>query len=252
MGCCGGKANGLQVHAPTRKEPLPPTLAAAPCGSFQSALAEGKEGRRDFARIFFASEKKIFFIGRGMSSIRPLQPVGGATAASIGDLNEQVTEMAGSLFSESLEQQLMQLGDGTAVDPATLELLRSRAMAAMTVNVGIDFALKMNLVPMYLQPAFVIIVLGSPLEARVATFGFVAGKPTQVCGDRPESKRTPFCVRLLSPNLLGDTTDWEVEYNVRELQVSSILQAVELDLPQIRSAAAAGRWDPLIAKRATE
>merc|ERR1740117_2837146 len=107
----------------------------------------------------------------------------------------------------------------------------------------------MKLMPTFLQPGFVIIALGEPLQARVAIYGFVAERPQQVAGDRPESKRTPFCVRLLSPNLLeaapesDGVTGWQVDYRVREVQASTIMQAVELELPKLKEATAAGRWD---------
>merc|ERR1719291_82162 len=110
-----------------------------------------------------------------------------------------------------------------------LETLALRAIASMTVNVGIDFAVQMKLMPMFLQPAFLIVLLGEPLQARAATYGFVAERPQQICGDRPESKRTPFCVRLLSPDLLAvsgeeDCKNWEVQYSAMEVHTSTITQ----------------------------
>lgn len=88
----------------------------------------------------------------------------------------------------------------------------------------------MKLLPTFLQPFFLIIVLGDLSEARAATYGFVAERPQQIEGDRPESKRTPFCVRLLSPDLLAsdeaEAKNWEVEYHVQEVQTSTIMQAI--------------------------
>ncbi|CAK9088747.1 unnamed protein product [Durusdinium trenchii] len=84
-------------------------------------------------------------------------------------------------------------------------------------------------------------------EARAATYGFVAEQPKQIFGDRPESKRTPFCVRLLSPDLIAseDTKSWEVEYSLREIRTATIRQAVETDLDALRKSIATGRWDDL-------
>eukprot|EP00928_Gymnodinium_smaydae_P038579 TRINITY_DN26587_c0_g3_i1.p1 TRINITY_DN26587_c0_g3~~TRINITY_DN26587_c0_g3_i1.p1 ORF type:complete len:248 (+),score=43.37 TRINITY_DN26587_c0_g3_i1:144-887(+) len=247
MGCGGGKASANKIHAPSKKDPLPAGLSAAPCGRFLSALPPREEGRRDFARIFFSDQRKIFLMAPGMPSIRALQPSTGPTSSHIGDLTDKVTALAERLFCESLTQQLAQ-AEGTAPDPGLVEALRTRAVGALSVNVGIDFALHMKLLPTFLQPIFVIVLLGNPIQARACTYGFVAEKPQHVVGDRPESKRTPFCVRLLSPNLLEDDSEksWEVEYRVRELQISTILQAVEMEIPGIREATKSGRWEPML------
>merc|ERR1719443_2379922 len=75
-------------------------------------------------------------------------------------------------------------------------------MKALTVNIGVDFALHNDLMPTFLQPVFVIVVQ-SLEDVRVLTYGFVAQTPDQVVGDRPDSKRTPFSVRLITDNLLA-------------------------------------------------
>merc|ERR1712179_395703 len=115
----------------------------------------------------------------------------------------------------------------------------------MTVNIGLDFALHMEMMPTFLQPFFLVIVLGEPMEARVATYGFVAQRPDQITGDRPESKRTPFCVRLLSPNLMAEVDgqnseaygqNWEVDYTIQEVRTTAIMQAVEGDMNKVREA----------------
>lgn len=241
MGCVGGKAS---TTAASPKEPLPSSLAAAPRGKIQSQLPPSEEGLRDFARIFFADQRKIFFLSPGMPSMRPLQPTGGPSSAHIGDLNVQVVQKAEALFTDSLKAQLEQ-ACGQAADAEVLERFRKRAMAAMTVNVGIDFALSMNLMPTFLQPFFVILVSSDLKQARAATYGFVAQKPTHIVGDRPESKRTPFCVRLVSPNLLSEDSlkTWELDYSVREVRAATIMQAAEMDLPKLKESLSSGRWD---------
>merc|ERR1719443_2707090 len=123
-----------------------------------------------------------------MASMRPLQPTAGPSSAHIGDLNEQVVERATSLFLEVVTTQLAQVF-GTAPDPTLVENLCAKAMLAMTVNVGLDFALHMEMLPTFLQPFLLVIVLGEPLQARVATYGFVAQRADQITGDRPDSKR---------------------------------------------------------------
>ena len=45
------------------------------------------------------------------------------------------------------------------------------------------------------------VLLAGSGRLRVATYGFV-GSPAK--GDRPDRKSTPFCLRLLSPDILSD------------------------------------------------
>jgi len=249
MGCGGAKAGQVtaQVQDGAKPKELPSSLKANPAGRFASVLPPSDEGRRDFARIFFANERKIFIAARGMPSIRPLQPTIGPSSAHIGDLSEQVVERARTLFLECVTAALAQVS-GTAPDPVQVECLCSRAMLAMSVNVGLDFALHMQMLPTFLQPFFLVIVLGEPWEARVATYGFVAERPDQIVGDRPESKRTPFCVRLISPDLMGqaDGQNWEVAYRVRDVRTTAIMQAVEGDMGTIRESTSSAKWEPLL------
>jgi hypothetical protein len=231
---------------------LPSSLASASKGRFQSELPPSDEGRRDFARIFFADDPRIYVVAPGMPSMRPLQPTAAPSSAHVGDLSEKVAERAEALFTESLTTHLTQACGGEAPDPATVERLRKRATAAMTVNVGIDFALHMKLMPTFLQPFFLIIIMPDMKEARAATFGFVADSPQHIVGDRPESKRTPFCVRLLSPNLLAPQEKqeemercWEVDYSIQGVSTSTIKQAVENEMQLVRKAIVTDSWTPL-------
>jgi len=259
MGCGGGKAcacgaaGQVRDGGPGRKEQLPARLATARSGRFQSALPPASEGRRDFARIFFADERKIFLYAPGMPSMRPIQPTPEPSSAHIGDMSEQVVERAVALFQESFQSLLTQALGPAAPCQQEIHRLCDQAITSMTVNIAIDFALNMRLLPMFLQPAFLIVVMSDPLRARAATYGFVAEKPQQISGDRPEAKRTPFCVRLLSPDLLSIASSgedpckqWEVEYSAMEIRTSTITQAVETDMPKVKEAVHTSTWDPLL------
>jgi len=178
--------------------------------------------------------------------MKPLQPTTGPSSAHIGDLSEQVVERASSLFHEVFSQHLTQVLEKDP-EAGLVEKICRKAMLAMTVNVGLDFALHMEMLPTFLQPFFLVIVLGEPLQARIATYGFVAQRPDQITGDRPESKRTPICVRLLSPDLLAeeDGAEWEVDYRITQVRTTAIKQAVEGDFDSVREAANAGSWKQL-------
>mmetsp|Transcript_53004 Transcript_53004/g.124188 ORF Transcript_53004/g.124188 Transcript_53004/m.124188 type:complete len:262 (+) Transcript_53004:50-835(+) len=253
MGCGGSKAKGqvADVSSTTgTKEPLPRCLVGRPYGKFISALPPLNEGRRDFARIFFANERKIFFLTKDMPSMRPLQASAGPSNANIGDLSEQVVERACSLFYDALTGSLAQAFN-SAPDPVVVDKVHHKAMSAMSVNVGVDFALQMQLMPMFLQAVFVLLVFGDMQEARIATYGFVAADPKQVKGDRPESKRSPFYVRLLSPNLITareeDAHRWEVSYVAQTASITTIMQAVEAEVRHLRDAVSAGSAASLMA-----
>ncbi|CAJ1350428.1 unnamed protein product, partial [Effrenium voratum] len=167
-GAAGGVGFGARVRQVDAavKEPLPASLAKAPRGRFGGALPRLEEGRRDFARIFFADQRKIFFLGPNMTSMMPLQPTGGPSSAHIGDLNEQVVDKAETLFRESLVKQLEQAFGGPPKEEL-LHMLVKRAMAATTVNVGIDFATTMQLMPTFLQPLFLLVVRGDGAAQEV-------------------------------------------------------------------------------------
>eukprot|EP00913_Durusdinium_trenchii_P026269 g24648.t1 len=199
MGCAGCKVR--QVEAAV-KEPLPASLAKAPRGRFTGALPRLEEGRRDFARIFFADQRKIFFLGPNMTSMMPLQPTGGPSSAHIGDLNEQVVDKAESLFKESLLKQLEQaIG---APKEELLEVLVQRAMAAMTVNVGIDFATTMQLMPTFLQPLFLIVVRGDESIQEVRVLSVHCGTATW-SGERGSRSRKSL---RMGPNFQSE--GWSV------------------------------------------
>lgn len=245
MGC--GNAKAGQVSDSVKKD-TSAAFKGRQTGRFITALPPVDEGRRDFARIFFANERKIFIAAPGMPSMRPLQPTIGPSSSHIGDLSEAVVERAASLFNDELTKKLQEIS-GTAPEPALVERLCTHAVLAMSVNVGLGFTGHMQLLHTFLQPFFLVVLLGTPLEARVATYGFVAERPNQILGDRPESKRTKFCVRLLSPDLLQDevdTANWEVEYRLKTVNTASIQQAVEsLDMAAVRESTHSGRWNPL-------
>jgi len=226
---------------------------------FSGKASETEQGRRDLTRNLFERKiyialprasrfpiPNIFIAGPGLNSV---QPTVERSSAHKGDLSDERVEMAGRIFIECITSHMQQFS-GTAPDPSVVKALCGKAMLAMTVNAGIDFAEHMGMEPQLFQPFFLVILMGEPLEVRVATYGFVAVKHQQVTGDRPESKRTPFCVRLLSPDLMraGDTDaaqSWQASYSMRKVNISSIMEAVVADMPHVRQAITSSSWGPL-------
>lgn len=250
MGCGCGKAHAKQVVdavTPRSSKGLPANLAAVSTGTFETSLADVSEGRRDFARTFFSQQCRIFIMAPGMPSMRPVQATKQSASYNIGQMDDAVMRLAEELFTESLLEYLKQACGG---DPEmeVVNILKKRVMAAMTVNIGLDFTRHMKLLPQLLQPLVLIVVMGKISEARTATYGFVAERNEQIQGDRPESKRTPICVRLVSPDLLTPKEDakaqWQVEYTLKGVKTSTIMQAVEMELPSLRQAISSQQWDP--------
>ncbi|CAE8587040.1 unnamed protein product [Polarella glacialis] len=83
------------------------------------------------------------------------------------------------------------------VDASALEALCGNAATAMSASIGVDFAMHVGLIPTFLQPLFLILLLqdasGNIAEARVLICGFVAAKPKHITGDRPDAKCTNWC-----------------------------------------------------------
>ena len=62
------------------------------------------------------------------------------------------------------------------------------------------------------------VLLAGSGRLRVATYGFV-GSPAK--GDRPDRKSTPFCLRLLSPDILSDLQGVRVEDAATTMEAAS-------------------------------
>jgi len=191
-----------------------------------------------------ANERKIFLMAKGFQSPKPLQVTSGPSQTNIGDLNSEVISKAMALFEERLGEALQQV---SARAEGEAGRLRDLAISAINVSGGIDFATHMELMPMFLQPVFVLVVLGDMEEAHMMTYGFIAETPHQVEGDRPEAKRTSFCVRLVSPNLLAPPdAAKEVWYSVRNVHTTAMSQVVDGDVDLMRLAATSSSLEPLV------
>ena len=65
-----------------------------------------------------------------------------------------------------------------------------------------DALVQMECIPQMFQNKYVILVSAAAQveSVRVLTYGFIGGPES---GDRPDMKHTPFMLRLLTENLLG-------------------------------------------------
>lgn len=262
----GWRGNGCLADASPRSAPgalsvglsdLAPSFAMRPRGTFESRAAPEQEVLRDFARIFLASERRLFVMARGMVSMRSLQQGSGASfptprvGASAGDLDANVLRNARKAFCEALTQRLGAAG-APALDEEALDRLGTHVATAMSASVGVDFALGAGLLPTLLQPLYVLVILDGcglePLQARMLVYGFVAGHMGHVTSNDPDSKCTPFCACLMSPDLLTGTEEhvaspsWTWEYSVRKVSTTTIREAAERDAQLLRDMVKMGRW----------
>lgn len=121
----------------------------------------------------------------------------------------------------------------------------------MSGSIGVEFSQHVGLLPMFMQPMFVLLILGGsgdvPIQMRMLTYGFVASSLAQTSEGRPDSKSSQFCARLASPDLLkADVGDagkcWEWDYSVYRVKAATIKEAVERDGARLREAISCGRW----------
>lgn len=244
------RVQSADVVGPLRE--LSAQLVARPHGHFMSTLAPGPEALRDFARVFLSrgQSRKVYIMARGMVSLRPLQLSAGLGTAAVGELHEGMVGEAQTLFIDALTQWLLSVG-APLVPSEEQQRLCGAAAAAMSGSVGIDFSQHVGLLPTFMQPMFVLLILGGSREVlpqmRLLTYGFVAGSCTQVSAGSPESKNTPFCARLTSPDLLSADvvtagSCWEWEYSVYRVRTTNIREAAERDAACLREAISSGRW----------
>jgi len=202
----------------TQRPPLPGAFRNRPSGTMEvpcnSVDVPWAECLRDLTRTLHG--KGVYIVGP--EQMYPLR----AEMKTLGDLNRKACEAAfGSLMRAVCDEltaqgakqginaaapaiplrgSLWRQQSGTVnnwqLDSLELRELTRRVATHITVGPGMHVVLKQKLSPVLLQPAFVICISRS--QVRVLTFAFI-GEP--VTGDRPETKRTPFILRLLTGNL---------------------------------------------------
>lgn len=222
-----------QVSMPALRSLLP-----QPSGRFRGSVACRSEVARDFARLALARTQRVFVAFGGSAGLRPLQL--GPSLAKASEGGAESSEWARRSLKEGLAEQLQTLS-GTRVGDGVLGKLCDQAVAAMSAGIGVDFAAQVGLLPCFLQPLFVLSIAGAlcgaALEARVLVYGYVASKQEHVVGDRgPDSKYTPWCACLGSPDLLACASEvgagWDWEYGVHEVRAKTIRRAVEHEVPR--------------------
>ena len=215
QGCgCGGD----QVRA------LPGILQSR--GGYTYTAAAYDESARDFTRTFAGctgGKGDILLLlaepsGASPPAELPSEATGGSLLAQLlpapvactdpaarqpGNVNAEVVGVATADFrSRVMTPALLAAGGAAAAaaeNDATLAFLCERVIGSCTVGAGMDALTQHECMPQMFQSKYAVLI--SPSAVRVLTYGFI-GDP--VGGDRPDTKHTPFVLRLLTENLLSD------------------------------------------------
>lgn len=223
---------------------LPSLLASQPRGSYHFDVRPGQEACRDFARIFGMAEHepKLFMMCPGLEIPKPLR----STSAFAGDLNAEVITDAMRECRQHVEAILAASSDGCAAQCLTNEVFERIAALASTAT-GLAFAEERGVLRCFLQPIYVILCMGNPLQIRILTYGYVAESAEEVMGERPSRKWTPFLARLLSPEV-SQETDGDILYEVRMGQSGSTAECMALDAELLKEAVDSGQCSMLFSQ----
>lgn len=214
--------SGLRGSKGESKLPeLPPGLRLQPQGELSVPLPVGNEAWaeafRDLSRVLQGG--CVFVIGR-----QRLYPLHAPSPSAVGRMDDQTSSAALELIAASIRDELLAQGVGLSatgntkptpwrrsgsqyacgsaemdrlVDPQILKELSLQVAAHVSVGPGVQLTIARGLPPALWQPTFTLCIGDG--QVRVLTFAFV-GAP--VTGDRPDRKRTPFCLRIATGDLV--------------------------------------------------
>lgn len=221
----------------SRAEWVPGMLAIKPQGTWKlnQQLQFGDEACRDFARLFQAgSASRLFLLctPSNSTSLPLLQKLGTGSVAP-GDLSADAVANAFQKFSE-------QLNCACSVEQRTSELLPSvviqRIVAYAAASAGFKSLLvgDLEILPVLLQPTYVIVVLSAAAQVRLLTYGYIAEDHEQIWGDRPDQKRTAFALQIISPELGVNSSEVQtMHYAVQIARGASMVEHVASDVNNI-------------------
>ncbi|CAD7956274.1 unnamed protein product [Amoebophrya sp. A25] len=211
MACCGRSRHCIVEAAITRQ----PSCFRGSGDVHLHELDEvadapaSEEQERDFVRIFRAAAPSVFVLNRDRFEQLSAVAARGSMSSADGDFSRSTKRASvGSEMSfteqdidDEIEQFLGQLRDRDPEDvlrPFTDEELRRFVVKHISVEQSFQFCLREGLAPLYLQPKY-LVLLSESEGIVIVTYGFVAEatkSQTQVVGDRPDRKRTPWIARL--------------------------------------------------------
>lgn len=219
--------------------PLPGLLQSR--GQCSHAMAPDTESARDFTRVFSGCTSGkgdlllLVVTSAAEPSSQPEPPtrIVCSSPAAHGDVTAPVMDAAISEFRASVLRPALVAagGSGLAAVAQSAEALASlcaRVVGSCTVGAAMDLLLDHSCMPQLFQNKYVILVSGDEDAAvRVLTYGFVGDA---IGGDRPDTKHTPYVLRMLTENLLhrhDDGGDGSGEADSEQEAVAASLQSVK-------------------------
>eukprot|EP00928_Gymnodinium_smaydae_P074172 TRINITY_DN57237_c0_g1_i1.p1 TRINITY_DN57237_c0_g1~~TRINITY_DN57237_c0_g1_i1.p1 ORF type:complete len:422 (-),score=30.19 TRINITY_DN57237_c0_g1_i1:130-1395(-) len=227
-------------------------LARCPRGAYtMDAPVYNAEVCRDFARTFFVcgltsmescrSEElaRLFFACPGqqlntscsdnvISKQEPASSSPKVSQAALtfgGDVGSEGVDYVLQDFSTQLNEFILQThASGGEIPSAVVE----RIIAWASTSTGLAVTDELCVLPVFLQPAHVIVSFGNPRQVRVVTYGYLAESSVEIEGDVPNRKRTSSVGRLLSPELasLSESDEWSVQYVVGQTKRAKIVDCI--------------------------
>jgi len=190
---------------------LPARLGEHPVGTLHVPISTSESARAERLRDMMRSlqSEAVFIAGQ-----RRLNQVSGV--GSGGDVGRDARDANFKVLSDAIGVELSAQGYSlhvrtvstvwrtfacpcrrVVIAPGVLQNLVTQVAAHISVGPGLHVAAHCGLPPALWQPVYVVCIGAG--QARVLTLAFI-GEP--VMGDRPEYKRTPFVLQLLTDNLL--------------------------------------------------
>ena len=237
--------------------PLPGRLQLR--GSYGYQMADADEAARDFARAFagcMGGKGDIMLLTVSDAEAAPPRPVVCAASAG-GDVNQRSVSAATDAFRAQVLAPALAAAGAAALAPALLGELSERLIGNLSVGAAMEALTQHGCAPAMHQNKFLLLV--GQDSVRVLTYGYI-GEP--VSGDRPDTKHTPFTLRLLTENLLSPPLEPEAEpesdgsgggargmtisYAVAGTGRGSMVDEVQRDAQRLHAAIASGEWEPVL------
>ena len=188
-------------------------------GRSSHQMAAHAESARDFTRAFSgctAGKGDILLLvatsgGEPPPRAEPPAHIVCSAPATHGDVSAPIVDAATAAFRTGVLKPALLAAGGAelgavAGNDKALASLCARVIGSCTVGAAMDVLMEHGCMPQLFQNKYVVLISGDgggsgsgDATVRVLTYGFV-GDPTG--GDRPDTKHTPYVMRLLTENLL--------------------------------------------------
>lgn len=188
---------GLRTRDELAVPDLPECLRRCPRGEQDVPIPQSDDAWDEVVRDLARSLNGGTVFVAGQQRLYPLR----GTDASPGAVGSEASREAVETISEAISREMAAQGGiaktNKEMQPAVLQKLVMLVAAHVSVTPGVDLVMSRGLPPNLWQPIFTICIGDG--QVRILTFAFI-GEP--VTGDRPDRKRTPFCLQIATNDLV--------------------------------------------------